>query len=282
MWGALLDTKGPEIRTAMLREGKNIQLEKGQPIIVEAVGDAYTTFEGFKDETETRIGLSYSKLCTSVSPGDRILISDGTISIRVTEILSATTLAGEVLNSKELGQRKNCNLPGVKVDLPVLTDKDVLDLKEFGCKHKVDFVAASFVQSAADVKFIRKVLDEAGGTEIKIISKIENQEGLNNFDEILLVTDGIMVARGDLGANILLCWTTLFALLHILTSCLCVSRHAPWCTMRFRHGDSVIQGASGTKDDDLQVQPPRQVCHLCHPDARVHDLEPASHAGRND
>lgn len=112
IWGTLLDTKGPEIRTSMLQEGKPILLEKGQSVVVEAVGDRYTSFEGFKTSKETRIGLSYAKLCTSVAPGDRILISDGTITIKVVKIISATELLGEVGNTKELGQRKNCNLPG--------------------------------------------------------------------------------------------------------------------------------------------------------------------------
>jgi pyruvate kinase len=87
------------------------------------------------------------------------------------------------------------------VNLPVLTDKDIHDLKAFACKHRVDYVAASFVQSAADVRFIRSVLDEGGGFDIKIISKIENQKGINAFDEILKVSDGIMIARGDLGTR---------------------------------------------------------------------------------
>eukprot|EP00892_Ulva_mutabilis_P005713 jgi/Ulvmu1/3513/UM162_0020.1 len=202
VWGALLDTKGPEIRTAMLRGGESLQLEKDQDIIVEAVGDAYTEFEGYTDEKETRIGLSYAKLCSSVSPGDRILLADGSVAITVQKILSPTELLGQVMGSCSLGQRKNCNLPGVKVDLPVLTDKDIHDLQQFACKHAMDFVAASFVQSAADVRFIRSVLDGAGGFDIKIISKIENQEGLNNFAEILRETDGIMIARGDLGMEI--------------------------------------------------------------------------------
>ena len=199
-WGALLDTKGPEIRTAMLRGGKNILLEQGQTIIIEAVGDSYTSFEGYKEDGETRIGLSYSKLCSSVQAGNRILLADGSISIEAEAVLSATELRGRVLNTQELGQRKNCNLPGVKVDLPVLTDRDIDDLQSFACKHDMDFVAASFVQSAADVQLIRSVLDSAGGHAIKIIAKIENQEGLNNFAEILDSADGIMVARGDLGA----------------------------------------------------------------------------------
>jgi pyruvate kinase len=197
----LLDTKGPEIRTAMLRGGKNVKLEKGQSIVIEAVGDRYSEFEGYKDAAETRIGLSYAKLCSSVSTGNKILLADGTISIEVQEILSPTELRGTVLNSKELGQRKNCNLPGVKVDLPVLMAKDIDDLQNFCCKHGMDFVAASFVQSKADVDFIRRILDEAGGQHVKIISKIENQAGLVHFDEILEATDGVMVARGDLGVR---------------------------------------------------------------------------------
>jgi pyruvate kinase len=143
---ALLDTKGPEIRTAMLHDGKDIELEAGQSIVIEAVGERYTEYRGYKDEKETRIGLSYAKLCQGVKPGNRILLADGSISITVDEILSPTELRGTVLNSKKLGQRKNCNLPGVKVDIPVLTEKDIDDLQNFAAKHKMDYVAASFVQ----------------------------------------------------------------------------------------------------------------------------------------
>merc|ERR1719388_463854 len=107
----------------------------------------------------------------------------------------------EVQNSIKLGERKNCNLPGVKVDLPVLQEKDVKDLLEFGIPQGVDFVAASFVQSADDVREIRKTLG-LRGRSIKIISKIENEEGLRNFDAICDASDGIMVARGDLGMEI--------------------------------------------------------------------------------
>ena len=153
----LLDTKGPEIRTAMLKDHQPIELEANQPIIVEAVGDRYTEFEGYKNDEETRIGLSYGNLCQSVVPGNTILLSDGTLSIRVDEILNETELKGTVMNSKKLGERKNGNLPGVKVDIPVLTDKDINDLQNFGCKKGVDFIAASFVQSKEDVLFIRKV-----------------------------------------------------------------------------------------------------------------------------
>eukprot|EP00798_Chlamydomonas_sp_ICE-L_P026970 gene26970-34984_t len=220
-WAALLDTKGPEIRTAMLRDHVSIDLEAGQTIIVEGVGARYTEFEGYKDAKETRIGLSYDKLCQSVTVGNKILLADGSLtirveevlsnkilladgslSIRVEEVLSATELRGTVLNSKTLGERKNCNLPGVKVDIPVLTEKDIHDLQEFAAKYELDYVAASFVQSKEDVRFIRRILNEAGGFRVKIISKIENAEGMLNYDEILKESDGIMVARGDLGMEI--------------------------------------------------------------------------------
>merc|ERR1712091_369740 len=108
---------------------------------------------------------------------------------------------GEVMNNCKLGERKNCNLPGVTVDLPVLQEKDVNDLLQFGIPMGVDFIAASFVQSRDDVKLIRKTLG-LRGRSIKIISKIENQEGINNIDEIIKETDGIMVARGDMGMEI--------------------------------------------------------------------------------
>jgi pyruvate kinase len=107
----------------------------------------------------------------------------------------------EVMNDCHLGERKNCNLPGVKVDLPVLQEKDINDLVQFGIPHGVDFIAASFVQSAADVESIRKTLG-VRGRNIKIISKIENEEGLKNFDAIVAASDAIMVARGDLGMEI--------------------------------------------------------------------------------
>jgi pyruvate kinase len=137
-----------------------------------------------------------------VKVGNNILIADGSISIRVDSIESATVLFGTVLNTKKLGERKNCNLPGVKVDIPVLTQKDIDDVQNFCCKNKMDFIAASFVQTGADVRLIRQILDDAGGQNIQIISKIENEEGVANIDDILKYSDGIMVARGDLGMEI--------------------------------------------------------------------------------
>jgi pyruvate kinase len=110
----LLDTKGPEVRTAMLKDGKDIELEAGQEIIVFAAGDDYTSFEGYKNESETKIGCSYAKLCQSVKPGNRLLFADGSIVIEVVEIIDEKNLKGKVLNSNKLGQRKNGNLPGVR------------------------------------------------------------------------------------------------------------------------------------------------------------------------
>eukprot|EP00775_Hariotina_reticulata_P004018 gene4018-4268_t len=200
----LLDTKGPEIRTAMLKDGKNLELKADQEVEVVAVGADYVTWEGYLDEATGRavIGLSYDKLCRDVKAGGRILLADGSITIKVKEIIDDKRLLGVCMNSKSLGQRKNCNLPGVLVDLPVLGPKDVEDVQQFAAKHKMDFIAASFVQNADDVRFIRKVLDEAGGQHIQIISKIESWHGVINFDDILAVTDGIMVARGDLAMEV--------------------------------------------------------------------------------
>ena len=200
----LLDTKGPEIRTAMLKGGEAIYLEKDQELTLVGVGDEYTTYEGFKDEKtgETVVGCSYAKLAQSVKPGNRILWADGSIVMEVLKIVDDKSVLCKCLNSNKLGQRKNGNLPGVKVDLPVLMPKDIDDLQNFACKNKMDYVAISFVQSGEDVQFVRRILDEAGGQNIQIISKIENEEGLVNFDEILKYTDGVMVARGDLGMEI--------------------------------------------------------------------------------
>jgi pyruvate kinase len=199
----LLDTKGPEVRTAMLKNHEPIEIEAGQEIIVYAAGpDEYTSWEGYKTPEETKIGCSYAKLCQSVKPGNKLLFADGSVVIKVTEIIDDKNLRGIVMNDKKLGERKNGNLPGVKVELDVLQPKDVDDIKNFACKNKMDYIAVSFVQTGEDVQMVRKILDENGGENIQIISKIENEEGMRNFDEILKYTDGVMVARGDLGMEI--------------------------------------------------------------------------------
>merc|ERR1719284_1839259 len=190
----MLDTKGPEIRTGFFREdvGKSIELKQGQDLKL-------VTDYSFKGDS-TCIALTYESLPTSVKPGNTILMADGSLSLKVKECGSDWVMT-EVMNNCKLGERKNCNLPGVKVDLPVLQEKDKNDLVNFGIPQGVDFVAASFVQTADDVKFIRQTLG-IRGRSIKIISKIENEEGLKNFDEIVEESDGIMVARGDLGMEI--------------------------------------------------------------------------------
>jgi pyruvate kinase len=188
----LLDTKGPEIRTGFFASGDKITLTKGQDL--KLVVDY--SFKG----DNTCIAVTYEKLPTAVKPGNTILIADGSLVLTV-KSCGADHVITEVMNNCVIGERKNCNLPGVKVDLPVLQDKDKKDLVDFGIPRGVHFVAASFVQSAADVKMIRETLGDKG-KHIKIISKIENQEGLANFDEIAQEGDGIMVARGDLGMEI--------------------------------------------------------------------------------
>eukprot|EP00933_Yihiella_yeosuensis_P031326 TRINITY_DN2488_c2_g1_i1.p1 TRINITY_DN2488_c2_g1~~TRINITY_DN2488_c2_g1_i1.p1 ORF type:complete len:539 (-),score=136.66 TRINITY_DN2488_c2_g1_i1:237-1853(-) len=190
----LLDTKGPEIRTGFFREdvGKTIELVQGKELKL-------VTDYSFKGDASC-IALSYDKICSSVKPGNIILCADGSLSLKVKSVGSDHVIT-EIMNNCKLGERKNCNLPGVKVELPVLQEKDIKDLTEFGIPQEVDFVAASFVQSAEDVKFIRQTLGQAGAG-IRIISKIENEEGLKNFEAICKESDGIMVARGDLGMEI--------------------------------------------------------------------------------
>lgn len=188
----LLDTKGPEIRTGFFASGDKIALKQGQDLKL-------SIDYSFKGDS-TCIAVSYDKLCTSVSAGSMILCADGSLSLKVKSVGDDHVMT-EVMNDCNLGERKNCNLPGVKVDLPVLQEKDINDITNFGIPHGVDFVAASFVQSADDVKLIRETLG-LRGRNIQIISKIENEEGLKNFDDICLASDGIMVARGDLGMEI--------------------------------------------------------------------------------
>eukprot|EP00933_Yihiella_yeosuensis_P011024 TRINITY_DN11798_c0_g1_i1.p1 TRINITY_DN11798_c0_g1~~TRINITY_DN11798_c0_g1_i1.p1 ORF type:complete len:516 (+),score=140.34 TRINITY_DN11798_c0_g1_i1:75-1622(+) len=190
----LLDTKGPEIRTGFFREecGGKIELTQGSKLKL-------VTDYSFKGDN-TCFALSYPMLCQSVKAGNIILCADGSLSLKVDSVGDDHVMT-TVMNSVKIGERKNCNLPGVKVDLPVLQEKDINDLVKFGIPQGVDFVAASFVQSADDVKLIRDTLGPRGRS-IKIISKIENEEGLKNIDEIIEASDGIMVARGDLGMEI--------------------------------------------------------------------------------
>lgn len=185
----LLDTKGPEIRTGSFKEP--IMLEEGQIFTL-------TTDEYLGDQDKCQI--SYEGLPGDVVPGNKILIDDGLVELDVLEI-KGNEIVTRVLNSGEVKNHKGVNVPGVSINLPAITPKDEADIK-FGLEHGIDFIAASFVRKAADVLEIRKILEDNNIEDVHIISKIENQEGLDNLDSIIRVSDGIMVARGDLGVEI--------------------------------------------------------------------------------
>jgi pyruvate kinase len=191
----LLDTKGPEIRTGFLAASvvnQKLDLVKGDTLVL-------TTDYHYPGDAHM-LACSYPELAHSVAPGQQILVADGSLVLTVLQCDVATNqVTCRVENNATLGERKNMNLPGVIVNLPTFTEKDVDDIVNFGIKNRVDFIAASFVRKASDVTNLRKLLDDNGGEAIKIICKIENQEGLENYNEILQETDAIMVARGDLG-----------------------------------------------------------------------------------
>ena len=187
---ALLDTKGPEIRTGLLKDEKKVTLKEG---------DTYTltTRDIVGDE---HIGhINYAGLNEDVVPGNKILIDDGLIELEV-EKVDGTDIVCRVLNGGELGMRKGVNVPNVKIKLPALTEKDKEDIR-FGIEQGFDFIAASFVRNADAIREIRAILDE-NAANMGIIAKIENAEGIENIDEIIEESDGIMVARGDMGVEI--------------------------------------------------------------------------------
>ncbi|CDH25307.1 pyruvate kinase PykF [Xenorhabdus bovienii] len=188
----LLDTKGPEIRTIKLEGGNDVSLTAGQTF-------TFTTDKSVIGNQEC-VAVTYAGLPADLKPGNTILVDDGLIAMTVKNV-TETEVICEVLNNGDLGENKGVNLPNVAINLPALAEKDKQDLI-FGCEQGVDFVAASFIRKRSDVLEIRDHLKAHGGEHIQIISKIENQEGLNNFDEIMEASDGIMVARGDLGVEI--------------------------------------------------------------------------------
>jgi len=188
----LLDTKGPEIRVRTFKKGK-VELKKGQEFIFshdpDLVGD------------ETIVGLSYPNLALYVSPGVIILADDGNASFEVIKIDKKDVIT-KVLNNCKLSNRKSINIPNVIIDMPYISDVDKSDII-FGCEQCVDYIAASFVRRPEDVLAIKKLVDEYDKSgKIKIISKIENTEGIAKMDEIIAVSDGIMVARGDMGVEV--------------------------------------------------------------------------------
>ncbi len=187
---ALLDTKGPEIRTGRVKGGGKIPLMAGQ---------FYTLTTRQVECDEKVCHINYSGLAEDVKPGDRILIDDGLIELKIQKI-EGEDISCLVVNGGELGSQKGVNVPGVKVKLPALTDKDKEDI-EFGIEQGFDFIAASFVRSAEAVLEIKEIL-KAHNSKIMVISKIENAEGIENLDEIIAASDGIMVARGDMGVEI--------------------------------------------------------------------------------
>ena len=186
----ILDTKGPEIRIKGF-DTKSITLEAGDPFTL-------TT----EDVVGNRgwVSVTYPQLHEELSPGQEILIDDGLVAVRVDRI-EGTKIICTVENGGTLSANKSINIPSVHIQLPALTEKDIADIR-FGVENDFDFVAASFVRRAADVEAVRAILHECGGDGVRIIAKIENQEGVDNLDEILEAADGIMVARGDLGVEI--------------------------------------------------------------------------------
>ncbi len=187
----LLDTKGPEIRTGLLEGGKKVTLQEGATFTL-------TTREVMGNDKIC--SQTYEDMPKDVVPGNTILIDDGLIALEVMEV-QETDVVCRVVNGGELGQQKGINMPNVKVNLPAITEKDRDDIL-FGISQGIDFIAASFVRTSAAIDEIKAILRENGGEKIGVIAKIENAEGVDNIDEIIKASDGVMVARGDLGVEI--------------------------------------------------------------------------------
>ena len=187
----MLDTKGPEIRTGLLKDGKKVSLEQGKE---------FTLYTEEREGDKTGCSITYQQLVYDVRKGDTILIDDGLIGLEVQRV-SADKIECIIKNGGELGERKGVNVPNVKIHLPGVTQKDREDIL-FGIEQGVDYSAASFVRNSDCIMDIREILEDNHGRDIGIIAKIENAEGVENIDEILDAADGIMVARGDLGVEI--------------------------------------------------------------------------------
>ncbi len=188
---ALLDTKGPEIRLGTFKDHKKIHLSKGQTFIL-------TTEE--VEGTQDKVSISYKGLVKDITAGSRVLIDDGLIELTVVNVTDKDIIC-RVVNEGEVSDKKGVNVPGTHLSLPFVSDKDYDDIV-FGIEQGFDFIAASFTRSADDILQIRKIFQEKNCNTINIIAKIENMQGVENIDEIIRVSDGIMVARGDMGVEI--------------------------------------------------------------------------------
>ena len=191
---SLLDTKGPEVRVKLFKDGK-VELKDGADFVLTTRG-----VEG----TEKEVSITYKDLAKDIDVGTRILVDDGLIEMKVTDIFTSDQgddITCRVVHGGMLSNNKSCNFPGVKLSMPYVSERDKSDIL-FGIEMGFDFIAASFVSCDADILAVRRILEENGGKDIKIIAKIENQEGVDNIDDILRVSDGIMVARGDMGVEI--------------------------------------------------------------------------------
>ena len=189
--GILLDTKGPEVRTKTLAAGK-VELEAGQEFVLTS-----REVEG----NEHEVSITYPRMAELVRPGNRVLIDDGLLAMNVVRVENGTDIVCCVINGGTLGGRKGISVPDVDLQMPSIGEKDRADIL-FGIEQGIDMIAASFVCRASDVLTIRQLCEENGGSHVKIYAKIENRMGVDNFDEILKVSDGIMVARGDLGVEV--------------------------------------------------------------------------------
>lgn len=186
----LLDTKGPEVRVRQFKNGK-VSLQEGQ---------LFTLTSEEVEGTEEKVSVTYGRLYEDLEVGMKVLIDDGLIEMKV-EKVEKTNIICRVINGGVVSNNKGINVPDVNLSMPYLSDKDREDIL-FGIEQDVDFIAASFVQCKDDILQLRRLLDKNGGEDIKIISKIENLQGVENIDEIIEVSDGIMIARGDMGVEI--------------------------------------------------------------------------------
>ena len=186
----LLDTKGPEVRVKNFKDGR-VTLEDGQ---------LFTLTDDEVEGTKDKVSVTYNRLYEDLEVGMRVLIDDGLIEMQVEQV-DRTNIVCRVINGVTVSNHKGVNVPDVDLSMPYISDKDREDIL-FGISQDVDFIAASFVQKKEDILQLRRLLEKNGGSDIKIIAKIENAQGVTNIDDIIEVSDGIMVARGDMGVEI--------------------------------------------------------------------------------